>query len=121
MRKILFSTLFLSVISLSTLNAQNIKTSVLVVGDGSSAWAAGLQAAVSGVKTTILTQGPDFKVTNPVLNLHSGIELEFLNRMKAIKKVEISTLAFDQKTANLILKQWGDTVKKPDGDAQCTL
>ena len=44
------------------LNAQTIKTDVLVLGSGDAAYSAGLQASRSGVKTIILTQKNPFDI-----------------------------------------------------------
>lgn len=44
------------------LNAQTIKTDVLVLGNDDAAYSAGLQASRSGVKTIVLTQSESFNV-----------------------------------------------------------
>ncbi len=95
------------------LHAQTLKTAVLVIGNGNSAWAAGQQSAVSGVKTIILTQNSSFTITDMGLNLHSGIEAEFLKRARKAMKILDSTKVVtpDQQTANEVLKTWGDTTK----------
>jgi alkyl hydroperoxide reductase subunit AhpF len=89
MKRILFT---VAIFTLSvTLNAQTLKTAVLVIGNGNSAWAAGVQSAVSGVKTIILTQNKGFTITDMGLNLHSGIESEFLKRVRKAMKITDST------------------------------
>ena len=97
----------------TTLNAQTLKTAVLVIGNGNSAWAAGVQSAVSGAKTIILTQSKGFTITDMGLNLHSGIEAEFLKRARKAMKITDSTKVVvpDLQTANEVLKTWGDTTK----------
>ena len=64
-----------------TATGQTLKAGVLVIGNGNSAFAAGVQSAVSGVKTILLLQSKEFDIKEPKLNLHSGIEAEFLKRM----------------------------------------
>jgi hypothetical protein len=95
-------------------SAQTIKTAVLVIGNGNSAWAAGLQAATSGVKTVILTQTNQFELHDPGLNLHSGIEQEFLNRLKRQSGNLTTPTGLNTVVANELIKQWSDTVKNLD-------
>jgi len=111
MKRILLIVAFLNLSA--ALNAQTVKTAVLVIGNGSSAWAAGVQSAVSGVKTIILTQNSAFAITDMSLNLHSGIESEFLKRSRKAMNITDSTKVVmpDQQTANEVIKAWGDTTK----------
>ncbi len=44
-------------------SAQTTKTGVLVIGNGNNAIGAGIQAAVSGVKTVILLPGSGFEAS----------------------------------------------------------
>ncbi|WP_379086546.1 hypothetical protein [Pedobacter sp. UC225_65] len=72
--------------------AQTLKPDVLVIGNGNAAVAAGLQSAISGVKTTILLQAGGFDISPISGNLSSGIEATFLkksekpNRSKTVPK-----------------------------------
>ena len=95
-------------------STQTIKTAVLVIGNANSAWAAGLQAATSGVKTIILTPTNQFELHDPGLNLHSGIEQEFLNRLKIKSGNSTTPVGFNTVVANEVIKQWADTVKNLD-------
>jgi|GEM_PF-377768 len=92
---------------------QTIKTGVLVVGNGSNAIGAGFQSAVSGVKTIMLTQNPGLIVSAPDKNIHSGLEAEFLRRIRLAKGVQDSAgkVYVDGTSANAILKTWADSTK----------
>lgn len=84
------------------LNAQTIKTDVLVVGNGNAAWAAGYQAAVSGVKAVILLQNEAFQFLPMDKNIHSGVEKAFLDRLAKA----------GTQSVNQLLKTWADSTKK---------
>jgi hypothetical protein len=86
-----------------TANAQTTKTGVLVIGNGNSAIGAGIQAAVSGVKTVILLPGSGFELSPVSKDQNSGIAAEFLKRLKADN--------FDNAKANVVLKTWMDSLK----------
>lgn len=91
------------------LKAQTIKTDVLVVGNGNAAIAAGLQSAISGVKTTVLLQAGGFDI-NPITgDLNSGLQAAFLKKMKAIDTSQ--NIVFTKQTANQVLKKWTDSTK----------
>ena len=91
------------------LKAQTIKTDVLVVGNGNAAIAAGLQSAISGVKTTVLLQAGGFDI-NPITgDLNSGLQAAFLKKMKAIDTS--LNIVFTKQTANDVLKRWTDSTK----------
>ncbi|MBY0542180.1 MAG: FAD-dependent oxidoreductase [Sphingobacteriaceae bacterium] len=91
------------------LKAQTIKTDVLVVGNGNAAIAAGLQSAISGVKTTVLLQAGGFDI-NPITgDLNSGLQAAFLKKMKAIDTSQ--NTVFTKQTANDVLKKWTDSTK----------
>lgn len=83
-----------------TVNGQTVKTDVLVIGNGSNALGAGIQAAVSGVKTTILMQEAGFELAQPGGSLHSGLEAEYLRK-----------IAGKEKGAAEVLKSWTDSIK----------
>jgi hypothetical protein len=84
-------------------NAQTTKTGVLVIGNGNNAIGAGIQAAVSGVKTVILLPGRGFELSPVGKDQNSGIAAEFLKRLK--------TDNFDNTAANAVLKTWTDSLK----------
>ena len=91
------------------LKAQTIKTDVLVVGNGIAAIAAGLQSAISGVKTSVLLQAGGFDI-NPITgDLNSGLQAAFLKKMKAIDTSQ--NTVFTKQTANDVLKKWTDSTK----------
>jgi len=94
-------------------SAQTAKTGVLIIGNGSAALAAGIQSAMSGAKTTLLIQAPEFVLAPLEQNIHSGLEAEFLQKMrkaKGIKDAE-SPVYLDQTSANAVVKRWTDSVK----------
>lgn len=96
------------------LNAQTIKTDVVVIGNGNNAIAAGLQSAISGVKTTLLVPGPSFVFSSINANLSSGIEAEFLTRIRKVKGITDSTavVSVDNESANKVVLEWADSTKK---------
>lgn len=104
MKKLLFFYLIL-VFVFNNLKAQTTQTDVLVVGNGNAAFAAGVQSAISGVKTTVLLQAGGFDI-NPIIgDLNSGLQAIFLKKMKAIDT------DFTKQTANDVLKKWTDSTK----------
>lgn len=105
----LFSIALIAQISMG----QTIKTGVLVIGNGNNAIGAGFQSAISGVKTTLLLQAPEYSLSAMDKNLASGLELVFLNKMRKAKGIKDSTAAVyvDGTSANAILKSWGDSLK----------
>lgn len=112
MKKGLFIVFLISVL-VQIAEAQTTKTGVLVIGKGSNAIAAGFQSAVSGVKTVLLIQDKDFVVSFSEKNIHSGIEAEFLKRMRLAKGIQDSTskVYVDGTSANAVLKTWADSIK----------
>jgi len=96
---------FLFCLTFGIVKAQTEKTTVLVVGNNNAAVAAAIQAAVSGVKTTILLQAGGFDISPIGDNLHSGIEASFLAKLKA------ENSAFDKQVANKIFTKWTDSLK----------
>lgn len=93
--------------------AQTIKTGVLVIGNGSNAMGAAFQSAMSGAKTMLLLQEPDFNLADLDKNLASGLERTFLNKIRKAKGIKDSTVSVyvDATSANATLKSWGDSVK----------
>ena len=69
--------LFFILITLSASSkSQTIKTDVLVVGNGNAAISAGLQSAISGVKTTVLLQAGGFDINPISTEINSGLQAE---------------------------------------------
>ena len=87
------------------LQGQTVKTGVLVVGNGSNALGAGIQAAKSGVKTTILVTEPGFKPKSSAKSMVSGIERDFLKAINNGKQVT------PQQNTNDLIKLFTDTIK----------
>lgn len=93
--------------------AQTTRPKVLVVGNGNAAVAAAIQAAVSGVKTTILLQAGGFDI-NPLANeINTGIQADFLKKINNAKGIKDSLLIslFDKKLANEVITKWTDSLK----------
>ena len=93
---ILLATAFFAV----AVNGQTVKTDVVVLGNGSNALGAGIQSAVSGVKTIILMQESGFEIAPLEGNLHSGLERVYLK--KTTGKV---------RSINDVLNDWTDSTK----------
>lgn len=108
MRKQLFFILILLTFSIK-LKSQTLKTDVLVIGNGSSAIAAGLQSAISGVKTTVLLQAGGFDISPISNDINSGLQADFLEKIKAIDSTQ--TKSFTKNTANDVFKKWSDSTK----------
>lgn len=112
MMKKLFFIFWLSVLGVIA-EAQTTRPKVLVVGNGNAAVAAAIQAAVSGVKTTILLQAGGFDI-NPLTNeINSGIQADFLKKINIAKGIKDSLLIslFDKKLANEVMAKWTDSLK----------
>jgi hypothetical protein len=95
--------------------SQKVKTGVLVIGNGNNALGAGFQSAVSGVKTILLMENQNFQMSEVHSidkNLSSGLEAEFLKRMKKAKGIrDTSKVYIDQTSANAVIKTWADSTK----------
>ena len=81
------------------LQAQTLKTDVLVLGNGNAAWAAGLQSAVSGVKTIVLFPQASMDLNLSSQHLESGIASQYRKRQQADSLL-------DQRS---LLKKWADS------------
>lgn len=95
------------------IKAQTTKPAVLVIGNGNAATAAAIQAAVSGVKTTILLQAGGFDI-NPLGNeISSGVQSDFLKKINTKKGIQDSLMntPFDKQLANEVLTTWTDSIK----------
>jgi hypothetical protein len=94
-------------------SAQTAKTGVLVIGNGSGAIGASIQSALSGVKTTLLSQEPDFTFAPLEKNIHSGVEAEFLKRMRKAKGIKDQNMPVyaDHTSSDAVAKAWLDSVK----------
>lgn len=93
--------------------AQTARPKILVVGNGNAAAAAAIQAAVSGVKTTLLLQAGGFDI-NPIGNdFNSGIQADFFKKINIAKGIKdsLAISSFDKKLANEVLTKWTDSLK----------
>lgn len=81
--------------------SQTLKTDVLVLGNGNAAWAAGMQSAISGVKTTILFSASGFDIELRAQNLESGLAAQYRKRQQADSLL-------DQRA---VLKKWADSTR----------
>lgn len=108
MKKQLFFFLILITFS-AKLKSQTIKTDVLIVGNGNAAITAGLQSAISGVKTTVLLQAGGFDINPISADINSGLQAEFLEKINAKDSTERKS--FTKNTANEVLKKWTDSTK----------
>lgn len=104
---------FALVLLIQISRAQTVKTGVLVIGSGNAAIGAGIQSALSGAKTTLLIQEPEFVLTPLDQNIHSGLEADFLKKMQKAKGIKDAgaPVYIDQTSANAVLKNWTDSVK----------
>lgn len=105
---------FLALVLLTQISrAQTVKTGVLVIGNGNSAIGAGIQSALSGAKTILLIQESEFVLAPLDQNIHSGLEADFLKKMKQAKGIKdpVAPVYIDQTSANEVLKRWTDSVK----------
>jgi hypothetical protein len=106
---------FILVLTVQLGYSQKVKTGVLVIGNGNNALGAGFQSAVSGVKTILLMENQNFEMSevHPLdKNLYSGLEAEFLKRMRKAKGIkDTSKVYIDQTSANAVIKTWADSTK----------
>ncbi len=101
---------FLILVTVSNLlKSQTIKTDVLVIGNGNAAIAAGLQSAISGVKTTILLQAGGFDISPITEDLNSGLQSEFLKKINNVDTLKKSL--FTKQEADNVLNKWTDSIK----------
>jgi len=112
MKKQLFFMLILTAF-FANVNAQTLRPDVLVIGNGNAAVAAGLQSAISGVKTTILLQAGGFDIDPITDEMSSGIQATFLKKYRdfAQLKAEEKTTVIDKQKANNVLGIWADSLK----------
>lgn len=112
MKKGLFIVFFISLLT-QIAEAQTIKTGVLVIGNRNNAVGAGIQSAVSGVKTIMLIQESGLIISPSDKNINSGLEADFLQRMRLEKGLKDSTskVYVDGASANAVLKSWTDGLK----------
>lgn len=106
---------FILVLTVQLGYGQKVKTGVLVIGNGNNALGAGFQSAVSGVKTILLMENQNFEMSevHPIdKNISSGLEAEFLKRMRKAKGIkDTSKVYIDQTSANAVIKTWADSTK----------
>lgn len=112
MSKRLFWILILAAL-FGQVKAQTTKPAVLVVGNGNAAFAAGLQSAVSGVKTTVLLQAGGFDISTIEDDLSSGIQATFIKKYREFLnlKTDQPITLIDKQKANDLIKIWTDSIK----------
>lgn len=110
MRKQLFFVCLFALI-IGKVQAQTVKTDVLVIGNSNAAVAAGLQAAISGVKTTILLQAGGFDIAPLSAEQNSGLQATFLKKIEQFNPNNKQGSTFDKQAANEVLKTWTDSIK----------
>jgi len=95
------------------INAQTVKTDVLVVGNTVAAFSAGIQALESGVKTTVLTQSDGFKLQDYKSIPASGVTKAFEKRARKSLKLadSIPLPEITNQIANAVIKNWSDSSK----------
>ncbi|RZK20117.1 MAG: hypothetical protein EOO86_05460 [Pedobacter sp.] len=113
MKKLFF--VFLYLIPLLTY-AQTIKTDVLVLGNSTAAFAAGIQASESGVNAIILTQSDGFKLNNFKNLPQTGVTKAFEKRARKSLKIADSTALpeITPQILNAVIKNWSDSSKLLD-------
>ncbi len=107
-----FLSIWISVVCFQV-QAQTTRPAVLVIGNGNAAAAAAIQAAVSGVKTTLLLQAGGFDI-NPIGDdINSGVQADFFKKINVAKGIKDSLIisSFDKKLANEVLTKWTDSLK----------
>jgi hypothetical protein len=95
------------------LKAQTLKPDVFVVGNGNAAAAAAIQAAQSNVKTILLLQAGGFDTQSIDADIHAGIQLAFLEKMREHQKLsdKDTVLRYNKLMANEVLTKWTDSLK----------
>ena len=111
MKKALIFSLIFSVFFVK-IHAQTLRPAVLVIGNGNAAFAAALQSAVSGVKTTILLQAGGFDISPIQNDINSGIQKTFINKYyNFLQMKEDSPLSgIDKQKANNMISIWTDSM-----------
>ena len=110
MKRLFFVLLLLSPF---LMQAQNIKTGVLVIGTGRAAFAAAVQANESSVNTTVLTQSDGFKV-NYLFHLNgTGTTKSFIKHARKVLKLadSLALPPFNFQMVNAVIKKWSDSSK----------
>lgn len=113
MKKLFFAFIFLIPL---IIHAQTIKTDVLVLGNSNAAFAAGVQAAESGVNTIILTQSDGFKLSDFKSLPQSGVTRAFEKRARKSLKLRDSVPLpeMTNQIVNAVIKNWSDSSKLLD-------
>jgi len=95
------------------IQAQTIKTDVLVLGNSNAAFAAGVQATESGVNAIILTQSDGFKLSDFKSLPQSGVTKAFEKRArKSLKLTDSVPLPeMTNQIVNAVIKNWSDSSK----------
>jgi len=101
----------IQLISLTILNAQTIKTKVLVVGSGATGIGAAIQSAHSGVNTLLIEEssqlGKGLGTIDTTVKI--GLQGDFVRLYKSVQPLSRNTISAAE--ASPVLKSWTDTVK----------
>ncbi|WP_421941792.1 hypothetical protein [Pedobacter sp.] len=110
MKKLFFVFAFL--IPLIT-HAQTTKTDVLVIGNGNAAFAAGVQASISGVNTIVLTQSDGFKLSDLLKQDSTEVIKSFKKRARKSLNIKDNAVLpeITNQIANAVIKKWSDSAK----------
>ena len=93
-------------------HAQNIKSQVVVLGNSGAATAAAYQAALSGVKTTLVLGADDFDVFGQLTNFDSGFEGRLKKKMRELEQVPDSVkINITPSSVNKALFSWADSIQ----------
>jgi len=97
----------------SILLAQTIKTDVLILGNGNSAFAAGVQAAESGVKALVLTQEDGFDLQGIEKIKGNGLLKAFEKQARKSLKIadSVALPEMNKQRINAIVTNWSDSSK----------
>ncbi|MCX2472936.1 hypothetical protein OQZ33_01200 [Pedobacter sp. MC2016-05] len=113
MKKLFFAFAFLVPL---VIHAQTIKTDVLVLGNSNAAFAAGVQAAESGVNAIVLTQRDGFKLSGLKSLPQNGVVRAFEKRARKSLKLadSVSLPEMTNQIVNAVIKNWADSAKLLD-------
>ncbi|MCZ4243160.1 hypothetical protein [Pedobacter punctiformis] len=95
------------------INAQTIKTDVLVLGNKEAAFAAGVQASESGVNCIVFTQSDGFKIENLNRYKTNGVIKAFEKRARKSLKIadSLALPVMSNQITNAVIKNWADSSK----------
>lgn len=95
------------------IQAQNIKTDVLVIGSGNAAFAAVVQANLSSVNVTALTQSDGFKLDDLFTLDENGTSIAFVKQARKSLKLpdSVALPQFNFQMSNVVINKWSDSSK----------